>query len=786
MSKRISYQPSNFSHLLRANRALCDKQGLRRKATKDFTPIIASGFFSFFIANHPAVAQTIVHSDEKDSTSHLHHKSSASTHDVAAHSGSAHSQEHPAAHNAGHEAHTGVNASGTEYITVHHHHTSATRQAEAYLATIPGGTSIVDAATVLKTRNATNADVFKYQPGVFAQAPCGSDDLRISIRGSGIQTGLNATRAGIMFLFDGIPFTTPIGTFNELQEPLGIRYTEILRGGNGIDYGSTQLGGAINYTTQTGYNSDLYQARLEAGSFGYVKEQLSSGHVMGKSDYYLSVTNSYRAGYQENTKTTNFGVNFNYGYKFNDKVDNRFFFRYRQTSENNPFYLTRQQVAENPKQMAPAYRGLGTKTIEPGSEFIADKITFHVDDQSKLVTGFAYINAPMNHQLGTSSSRYYLSYATGTVDYQRHDSLLGHASDTDIGIYTSHDLQSRIEARVRIPSAFAAQGGGAFNQLITNSNLAASDTVFHVRNNTEVFKNFFLTAAGALTYNPRAGTQNFPEYSSFSQSSLFFAPRGGFRYVINPNVEFYGNVSRSVQQAQDWQYLAGTAYTSGLATGYPHEWEKLRPQTATTFEAGTTGHYLGTEWSVTYYHSAVHNELLQVATPEQVLLNTSSYGNASPTTHQGVETSFHSTLYQWQGNIISLRNAYTYQSFRFNHDATWGHNYIPGIPQHFYQGELHIDMKNGFYASVDAEVSSSVIASYDNRYKAAPYHIYNFDVGYLWPNKHRQVFLSLHNLANKHYATGVIPVASEANGNASAMLVGDGFGIFAGVSIGFN
>ncbi|GCE90829.1 outer membrane siderophore receptor [Komagataeibacter diospyri] len=743
------------------------------EAPNKFTFVLAGGLFGVLVASHHAIAAASITPD--DTTTHrIPHgvpvRHAAGGHDAAA-------------HNDGHAASNGLNASTIEHIAVHHH-SAATHQAEVYLKTIPGGTSVIDAATVLKGRNATNADAFKYQAGVFAQAPCGSDDLRISIRGSGIQTGLNATRAGIMFLFDDIPLTTPIGTVNELQEPLGIRYTEIMRGGNGIDFGSTQLGGAINYVTQTGYNSQRYQARVEAGSFGYVKEQLSSGTVIGKSDYYLSVTNSYRGGYQDNTKTTNFGVNFNYGYKFSDNVDNRFFFRYRQTWEGNPYYLTRDQIRDNPRQMQPEYATWGTKTIEPGTKYAADRVRIRIDDQSRLTIGFAYLNAPMDHELGNTSSLYDIDYATGMVNYTRQDRLLGHASDTDIGIYTSHDLDATIDNRVRRRAAYP---GYALGTLVTRSHLGGSDTVFHVRNNTEIFHNFWLTAAGALSYTPRSGSQTYPQTSSFSQNALYFAPRAGFRYVITPNVEVYGNVSRSVQSPQDWQYLSGANYTSGIATGLTKDWANLRPQTATTFEVGTSGHFAGTEWSVTYYHSAVHNELLAVATPNSILYNNSTYGNASPTTHQGVETSFHSTLYKWQGNIISLRQAYTFQSFRFNHDATWGHNYIPGIPRHFYQGELHLDMKNGFYTSVDVEVSSSVLASYDNQYKAAPYHIYNFDVGYLWPNKHRQVFLSLHNLANKHYATGVVPVYSTTNGQQpAAMLSGDGFGIFAGVSIGFN
>ena len=52
--------------------------------------------------------------------------------------------------------------------------------------------------------------------------------------------------------FDGLPLTGAGGTPYELFEPLGLEYTEVLRGGNAFDYGSVALGGAINYVTKSG------------------------------------------------------------------------------------------------------------------------------------------------------------------------------------------------------------------------------------------------------------------------------------------------------------------------------------------------------------------------------------------------------------------------------------------------------------------------------------------------------------------------------------------------------
>ena len=88
----------------------------------------------------------------------------------------------------------------------------------------------------------------------------------------------------------------PGGTPYELFEPLGLEYTEVLRGANAFDAGAVDLGGAIDYVSKTGHDALPADIRVEAGSFGYTKEQLSSGKVIGPLDYYISLTNSYRSG----------------------------------------------------------------------------------------------------------------------------------------------------------------------------------------------------------------------------------------------------------------------------------------------------------------------------------------------------------------------------------------------------------------------------------------------------------------------------------------------------------
>ncbi len=159
--------------------------------------------------------------------------------------------------------------------------TVAAEAAATQLAEVPGGASVVSSQDVERARASSTADVLRDQPGVFAQQAGGNDAIKISIRGSGINRGTGFFRSGVKFTYDGLPVTGPSGTPFELLEPLGLQYTEVLRGGNAFDRGALALGGAINFVTNTGYEAFPIQARVEAGSFGYFKGQVSSGLVEG-------------------------------------------------------------------------------------------------------------------------------------------------------------------------------------------------------------------------------------------------------------------------------------------------------------------------------------------------------------------------------------------------------------------------------------------------------------------------------------------------------------------------
>jgi len=93
------------------------------------------------------------------------------------------------------------------------------------LDAVPGNVNVISSDQVEKSADNSISDIFNFQPGVYAQTAQGSDGIKISIRGSGINRGTGFFRTGVAFYFDGLPITGAGGTPYELFEPLGLNST---------------------------------------------------------------------------------------------------------------------------------------------------------------------------------------------------------------------------------------------------------------------------------------------------------------------------------------------------------------------------------------------------------------------------------------------------------------------------------------------------------------------------------------------------------------------------------
>ncbi|MDV5863493.1 TonB-dependent receptor [Pseudomonas mendocina] len=669
---------------------------------------------------------------------------------------------------------------------------SEVEAAREELNRVPGATNVVDMAKVEQGRVAGVADVLAYQPGVYAQSP-GNEGVKISVRGSGINRGPGSHASGTHILLDGLPLTGSGGTPYELLEPLWISRAEVLRGANGFERGALALGGAIDYITHTGYTAPKLQLRYQTGSYGYQKRNIASGQVLGDFDYYLALTDSHTDGYQDQASGKGKGIAANFGYRLNENLETRFYLRYRETEHETPGRLTKAQLKDDPRQAAANNLRIDAHRDQPGSTWLANKTTWQIDDDATLVAGLAYHHYPMDitetaYRGGAYRIRVDYSDISGTLNYTRRHTLFGLNSVTTIGWRSTTNLPSSTSRETAALPINVESGGTTITYpagtLMRDYEHLGSDNVLHLSNDTELAPNLWLTSGLALIHTRREAEVTWPATGDrLSEHTWDYAPRLGLRYQLNPDVQLFGNISRSVEPPHAWSML----WSSPLRFPTSNQpWSNrqstaisLDNQTATTFEVGGRGDSALGQWELTYYYSQVRHELLTV----EIEPNVFAESNASPTVHQGIEAGLTSPL--WQGGAagaLSLRQAYTFSDFHYRDDDTFGDNRLPGLPRHYYQAEVRYDHPSGFYAGVNTQYASKVAVDYANSYYADAYATFGATLGYASPKDDWQAWLDLRNLTDKRYAATVTPGYDDKGADVARSTPGEGFGVYTGLS----
>lgn len=422
---------------------------------------------------------------------------------------------------------------------------------------------------------------------------------------------------------------------------------------------------------------------------------------------------------------------------------------------------------------------------QPGSTFIGNKTTWYIDDDSSIQTGLVYHDYPMDLREGPNRLKVAYTDVSGTFDYRRRDTLWGLESHSTLGLrVTKHLPNSGASELVRIPGGNTA--GYAPGTPMRNFTYQGSDSVLHMGNDLEIADDLWLTTGLAAIYTRRESAVTYPDGGGkTSLGDWDYAPRLGLRYQLTPDLQLFGNLSRSVEAPHPWSLIYSSNIRfpagSGAATGTQRDPIKLHNQTATTLELGGRGDSAIGQWSLAWYYAQVRHELLSVLPDANA---TTPYElNASPTVHQGVEASLQSKLWSGKdGGQLSLRQSYTFSDFHYRDDERFGDNRLPGLPMHYYQGELRYDWPLGFFAALNTQLVSKVAVDYANSYYADPYALFGATLGYNAPKGDWQTWLDLRNLTDQHYAATVTPGYDDKGLDAARSTPGEGMAMYLGVS----
>jgi iron complex outermembrane recepter protein len=653
-------------------------------------------------------------------------------------------------------------------------------------ATTPGGVAVVDAEDYKRGRATTLKDALDFAPGVFIQPRFGAEESRISIRGSGIQRTFHGR--GIKLMQDGSPLNLADGGFDmQAIEPLSARYIEVFRGANALQFGSTTLGGAINFVSLTGHEAAPLQARFEMGSFGSFRGQISSGGVFGDADVYASYSYNETNGYRDHARQDSQRFFANIGQRLSDSLETRFYVTYVTTDSQLPGSLTLRQLERRPDMANP-----GNVRFNQKRDFELFRLanrTVWSDDIHRVTLSSFWSWKDLDHPLISFGPGFRLG--PGVIDQLsndlgldlRYDSLAdlaGHRNQFTLGLGYVYGLTQDN----RFANVLGRRGGRtAENQLTaTNLDLYVQDT-FHLTDSLALI----LGAQGSFADRDFDEQRVFGADNSDRQEYWGFSPKLGLLWDAAPELQFFANVSRSFEPPSFGE-LTALGGAPGLID--------LQAQRGTSLEIGTRGSHGRARWDLAWYYTWLDNELFALGVPGVSATQTI---NAGRTIRHGVEALLDFDLVRGlftagrsaanveegteaarAGDRLFLRQFYLFNDFHFDGDPVFSNNELPGIPRHFYRAELLYEHPCGFYAGPNVEwAPQSYFVDLANTLEADGYALLGFKFGYR-AKKGLSFFVEAKNLTDATYAatTGVVTTATPAS---AVFFPGDGRGLFAGV-----
>jgi len=647
---------------------------------------------------------------------------------------------------------------------------------------VPGAFTIKTSDEMKLGRASNFEDLLQRAPGVFLQSENGAEVSKISIRGSGITS--EDEPLGVMFLLDGLNFNQGDGeSVLEDFDVAALSHAEVFRGADALKYGALTLGGAINLVPFTGYDAAPFQVRLEGGSYGFFRGDMSGGVVEGQFDEFGAIGFRAREGFREHSRENTEILFADLGYKFSDHVENRFYLTLNETDRNLPGGLTKSEMENSPTQANPL--AIAQDWNKAWSYVhLTDKLSIRTDEIQLDVGAFWFHRDLENRGFFSPDFRegiemFYSDNFGGNVNFVRRHELFGRRNILTIGLRPQYEDEptQNYENIFGHTGATTARGiGSSINvpayledQLYLTprlSILAGAQAIFAERH----FIDEFLTDA--------AGNQ------SNRQNFWGFNPKLGAIYEINPQTQAFVNFSRSWQPPSLDNLVDFTEGPNSSVVYTP-----LQPQHAWTIEVGTRGEYSRFQWELSFYRSWIRNELLEI---NDAFGNDIGTRNVPLTNHQGIEASLEVELLREilvpkqpnrAGDRLSFDQSYTLNDFHFDQNSVYGDNRIAGIPIHVYEAQLLYESSFGFYAGPNLQCNlSRYPVDEANTLFADSYLLLGFRAGFRRTNGF-SVFIDCRNLTDQRYASSIDVIAdARTEPNPEIFHPGDGRSFYGGVS----
>ena len=552
------------------------------------------------------------------------------------------------------------------------------------LAQVPGGTNLAEPQK--QARLATLRDALDYQPGIVLQDFFGgTDQPRLSIRGSGIQS--NPVNRGVLLLQDGLPLNEADGSFIiGLIEPRNAAFISARRGANATTAGATTLGGEIDFVSLTGAD-ERGRLRLEGGSFGRRGAQAAVGAMGERLDGRVSISSDRFDGYRHHSASRRDSVQANVGFQGDGSFENRSYLSWTDLDFQIPNVVPKDRIGSDP-------RGVMGDGNTPQDKLLN---VYHRDPrraatQLRLANRSRWGNDTLRQEVGVywqDTDDLFNNMTSHTVTHSRTSVAQWQASGRPGGSegalgwrtalsWTHSDMQRDLYA-TNPANGQQLQRFGAYD-LDANNLQALASADWRLASDWTLLGSLQWSH---LTRDARSRSSG----AQLDQGWRFATPKIGVNWAASPSTRLWANLSRSHEAPTFWEIVSASVAPNNPAAAKA-DLVRLKMQRATTIELGGAGRWgegaQAVQWSAAVYRSLLADELISTTDDSGIKVGTYNYRGG--TRHQGVELGLSGSQRLGVG-ALDYRSSWTYSDFRFR-GGEYAGKQIAGVPRQLINAEV--------------------------------------------------------------------------------------------------
>ena len=552
------------------------------------------------------------------------------------------------------------------------------------LAQVPGGTNLAEPQK--QARLATLRDALDYQPGIVLQDFFGgTDQPRLSIRGSGIQS--NPVNRGVLLLQDGLPLNEADGSFIiGLIEPRNAAFISARRGANATTAGATTLGGELDFVSLTGAD-ERGRVRAEYGSFGRQGLQAALGGVGERLDGRISVSSDRFDGYRHHSASQRDSVQANVGFQGDGSFENRSYLSWTDLDFQIPNVVPKDRIGSDP-------RGVMGDGNTPQDKLlnVYNRDPRRAATQLRLANRSRWGNDTLRQEVGVywqDTDDLFNNMTSHTVTHSRTSGAQWQASGRPGGSegalgwrtalsWTHSDMQRDLYA-TNPANGQQLQRFGAYD-LDANNLQALASADWRLASDWTLLGSLQWSH---LTRDARSRSSG----AQLDQGWRFATPKIGVNWAASPSTRLWANLSRSHEAPTFWEIVSASVAPNNPAAAKA-DLVRLKMQRATTIELGGAGRWgegaQAVQWSAAVYRSLLADELISTTDDSGIKVGTYNYRGG--TRHQGVELGLSGSQRLGVG-ALDYRSSWTYSDFRFR-GGEYAGKQIAGVPRQLINAEV--------------------------------------------------------------------------------------------------